>query len=57
MGKKSKVILFNKSRKWDFPPEVSFSDQNNLEVVSELKLVGVIISEDLKWVKNTNYIC
>ena len=55
MGKNRR--LFCKSRKWDFPPEVSFSDQNNLEVVSELKLVGVIISEDLKWVKNANYIC
>ena len=29
-NKKSKVMLFNKSRKWDFPPEVGFSDKNNL---------------------------
>ena len=56
-NKKSKVILFNKSRKWDFPPEVGFSDQQNLDVVSEMKLVGVIITSDLKWVKNTQYIC
>ena len=56
-AKKSKVILFNKARKWDFPPEVSFSDNENLEVVSEMKLVGVMITSDLKWEKNTQYIC
>lgn len=56
-SKKSKVILFNKSRKWDFPPEVSFTDNVNLEVVSEMKLVGVVVSSDLRWVKNTQYIC
>ena len=50
-------MVFNKSRKWDFPPEVSFSDNQNLEVVPDMKLVGVIISEDLKWTKNTQYIC
>ena len=55
--KKSQVILFNKSRNWDFPPEVSFADGNNLEYVSELKLVGVVISDDLRWGKNTQYIC
>ena len=49
-SKKSKVMLFNKSRKWDFPPEVGFSDKNNLEVVSEMKLVGVVITSDLRWV-------
>ena len=56
-AKKTKVILFNKARKRDFPPEVSFSDNVNLEVVSELKLVGVIVSSDLRWEKNTLYIC
>ena len=56
-SKKSKVILFNKSRNWDFPPEVGFSDKQNLEVVSDMKLVGVIITSDLRWGKNTQYIC
>ena len=48
---------FNKSRKFDFPPEVNLPDQPNLEVIMETKLVGVIISDDLKWQKNTDYIC
>ena len=43
--KKTKVISFNKSRKFDFPPEVQFSDQQNLQVVTDLKLVGVVISD------------
>ena len=56
-AKKTKVISFNKSRKFDFPPEVRFSDQQNLVVVPDLKLVGVVLSDDLKWQKNTEYIC
>jgi hypothetical protein len=55
--KKSQVILFNKSRNWDFPPEVSFSNKINLEYVSQMKLVGVVVSDDLRWGKNTQYIC
>ena len=54
---KSKVMLFNKSRKWDFPPEVSFSDNKNLEHLSHMKLVGVMVSDDLRWGKNTEFIC
>ena len=50
-------MLFNKSRKWDFPPELKFSDGSQLEVVSEIKLVGVLLTDDLSWHKNTLYIC
>ena len=50
-------MLFNKSRKWDFPPEISFSNNENLEYLSQIKLVGVIVSDDLRWEKNTQYIC
>jgi hypothetical protein len=56
-SKKSKIILFNKSKKWDFPPEMSFSNNKNLEYLPYLKLVGVVVSEDLRWGKNTEYIC
>ena len=56
-SKKTKVILFNKSRKHDFPPEMTFSDKTMLEVVPHIKLIGVIVSNDLRWFKNTNYIC
>ena len=55
--KKTKIIKFNKSRKHDFPPELFLSGNQMLEVVSEVKLVGVMVSHDLKWQKNTDYIC
>ena len=41
--KKTKIMLFNNSRKYDFPPEVYFSDKKNLEVISEIKLLGNVI--------------
>ena len=56
-SKKSNIILFNKSRKWDFPPEMGFSDNLLLECKNQIKLVGVIISDDLRWGPNTDYIC
>ena len=55
--KKTKVISVTKSRKWDFPPELHFGDGTPIECIPDTKLVGVIISHDLKWTKNTSYIC
>ena len=54
---KSKVLIFNKSRKRDFPPEFSFSNNENLEVVEETRLLGIVISSDLRWHSNTMSIC
>ena len=54
---KTKVISFNKSRKWDFPPELKFIDGTPIQHVPQTKLVGVIISETLSWQANTEYIC
>lgn len=53
---KTKVMLFNKSRKWDFPPQLQFNDDTPLEYISETKLVGVILSDNLSWHNNTLYI-
>ena len=55
--KKTKIIKFNKSRKHDFPPEVFLSGNQMLEVVPEIKLVGVMVTQDLKWQRNTDLIC
>ena len=54
---KTKVISFTKSRKWDFPPELQFSDGSQIECIPHTKLVGVVVSQDLKWFQNTEYIC
>ena len=54
---KTKVISFTKSKKWDFPPELTFSDGTEIECVPVVKLVGVMVSQDCKWSRNTTYIC
>ena len=54
---KTKVISFTKSRILDFPPELTFSDGSQIESVPSMKLLGVVISPDMKWFKNTSYIC
>ena len=53
---KSKIMLFNRSKKFDFPPEYSFSNGQNLEVIEETKLLGIVLTSDLRWASNTNYI-
>ena len=55
--KKTQVILFNHSKKYDFPPEVSFDDGTLLEVISETSLLGVVISDNLEWNSNTAAMC
>ena len=54
---KTHVISFSNSRKWDFPPEITFSGGEQLKIQTETKLLGVIVSKDLRWSKNTEYIC
>ena len=41
---KTKVMLFNTCKKLDFTPTVSI--ENNLEVVEQIKLLGIIITSD-----------
>ena len=56
--RKTMVMIFNFSQKYDFPTEINvdgFVDQ--LVVTTETKLLGVMISSDLKWAANTDYIC
>ena len=52
---KTKVMLFNTAKQNDFMPEIAV-DGENLEVVEEFKLLGVMISSNLKWETNTDYI-
>ena len=52
---KSKVMLFNTSHKNDFSPELEI-DGVVLKLVEKMKLLGVIITSDLKWRENTEFI-
>ena len=47
--KKTKVIPFNFTKSMDFIPELSFPGGDNLEVIYQTKLVGVIIDSSLSW--------
>jgi hypothetical protein len=47
--KKTKIISFTKSRKWDFAAELKILDGTQMEYISETKLVWVILSENLLW--------
>ena len=56
--KKTHLMKFNFSNSHDFPPEIKIKGfSENIGVVSKTKLLGVIISKDLKWNANTEYIC
>ena len=53
--KKTKVMIFNPCINTDFMPEI-LVDDHELEVVDEIRLLGLIIRSDLKWISNTTNI-
>ena len=53
--KKTKIIPFNFSRKYDFIPKYNIDGQE-LDVVYEAKLLGVMIRSDCQWKRITTYI-
>ena len=56
----SKTILmkFNFSKLKDFPPELHIEGFNNLlQVIKETRLLGVMVTDGLKWEANTRFIC
>ena len=53
--KKTNIMLFTRAKKYDFQPEL-YIDNDLLNVVEVTKLLGVMISSDLKWKENVQYI-
>ena len=51
-GNKSKVMVFNCTRNYQFATRIHLNDQQ-LETIHETKLLGTVISSDLKWHANT----
>ena len=49
---KTNLILFNTSKNYDFQPEIKIQGIR-IEVVNQMKLLCVIIIDDLKWHANT----
>ena len=55
---KTKIFLFNTSRNFDFPPELLLPNLTGfLDVIGCTKLLGIQLTSDLKWSKQTEYIC
>ena len=54
-SEKTKTMLFNYTNNYQFTTRLKLNDQV-LETVNETKLLGTIITSDLKWDKNTNNI-
>ena len=48
--------MFHRSKTRDFQPELYINDEL-LNVVESVKLVGVMLSSDLKWDRNVHYMC
>ena len=54
-GKKSKTMIFNYTDNYQFSTRLKL-DGEPIEVIDSTKLLGTVISSDLKWDQNTNYI-
>ena len=52
---KSKYMIFNFSRKYQFATRIKMNDEL-LEMVNETTILGLIITSDLSWKKNTEHL-
>ena len=53
--KKSKVMLFNPCTTKDFIPNLKIGS-TDLELVEEMRLLGIILQSDMKWQSNTAHL-
>ena len=53
--KKSKCMIFNFTDKFQFSTRLAIDDEP-IEVISSTKLLGTIITSDLRWEENTSHI-
>jgi hypothetical protein len=53
--KKSNLMIFNYTNNYQFGTNLKLNDKT-IEVLQETKLLGTIITNDLKWTKNTDYL-
>ena len=52
---KTKCLPFINSKTRDFMPQLSLVEGTSLEVIYELKLVGLVVTSDLTWTAHVNY--
>ena len=53
--KKSSIMCFNFTQNYQFTSRITMGDQV-LPVVQQTKLLGVIVTDDLKWTENTKFL-
>ena len=53
---KTKTVIFNYTKNYQFCTRLKLNGEI-LETVDETKLLGTVITSDLKWDKNTSHIC
>ena len=53
--KKTKSLLFTTTKTRDFMPQLSLEEGTFLEVVFQIKLVGLVITTDMSWDAHINY--
>ena len=54
-SKKTKCLPFVRSKTKDFMPQLQLEDGNYLEVIYQLKLVGIVITSSLTWQAHVDY--
>ena len=47
--KKTKIMLFNTSKNYDFLPQLYFPDSEPFEVIYQTKLLGITLTSNLSW--------
>ena len=53
--KKTKSMVFNFSKKFQFTTDLNLKNQK-VEIIEQAKLLGLILTNDLKWEQNTNFL-
>ena len=48
-------MKFNFRKSLDFPPIFNFDNDPSLNVVTEAKILGILISDDLRWSAQVRY--
>ena len=54
---KTNAIIFNKAKKYDFLPHLTVGNSGQLNVVDEIRILGIVVRSDLSWSSNTRVMC
>ena len=55
--KKTQIMCINFRKSLQFPPVFRISDGQQLDIVKQTKLLGIIFSDDLRWSHQVDYMC